>query len=503
VSGNEERTVLFQLPTIIIGQLVCVQGSVVGRRWDLSAGTFVIGRSSQADLSLPSEPGVSKDHAKITAEGVRYVLTDSESRNGTIVNGKPVQRHVLADGDEIRVCNCVLRFSQRHATGSLELDAVAAARDDGETFEHGSNTSPERPGFTQEPPTQAPLSFEDVAPLPGDSPTRHASPSAPTQALHHADLPLEPVELLLPSERLEPLVVVQTKSPLPWFFAGLALMLLGGAGGWAGLRALVDDVPSPPVATPEPVQTVQPVDPVEPVAPVERVQPAGTKDEDPTVAEEELKPQAKPPADKDVRPPPARPTPRGPSRWYAVESQRSRPTPVRVKGSGEVASVEVSDGALVQKGQLLFAFDDAGSDEVANLKANIEALEAVAESQPSAQDMLDRERAKLVRLLSKSRGSRVTAPASGTLNGFQVKAGDRLSSGATVGSVAHVAGERLVIDALASDVRDARVGAAVEVKRRDGSDDRGKIAAVKKRGARVELTLEVSSPGDVVEARFP
>jgi hypothetical protein len=36
-----------------------------------------------------------------------------------------------------------------------------------------------------------------------------------------------------------------------------------------------------------------------------------------------------------------------------------------------------------------------------------------------------------------------------------------------------------------------------------GDAEKGKIAAVKKHGARVEITLEVSSPGDVVEARFP
>src|SRR5690348_394460 len=114
---SNERTVMFQLPSVISGNLACIAGSVAGRSWDLSAGTFVIGRNDTCDLTLPNEPGVSKVHAKIVAEGERYMLMDCESRNGTIVNGAPIQKQALVDGDEIRICGCVLRFSQVNASG--------------------------------------------------------------------------------------------------------------------------------------------------------------------------------------------------------------------------------------------------------------------------------------------------------------------------------------------------------------------------------------------------
>jgi hypothetical protein len=139
-----ERTLMFHLPSVLSGQLACVAGTAAGRSWDLSAGTFVIGRNEECDMCLPQEPGVSKLHAKIVAEGDHYVLIDCESRNGTIVNGGPAQRADLRDGDEIRICNCVLRFTQKsfglptvprdvpppQHTAPVHVAAAAAARGD-------------------------------------------------------------------------------------------------------------------------------------------------------------------------------------------------------------------------------------------------------------------------------------------------------------------------------------------------------------------------------------
>jgi biotin carboxyl carrier protein len=92
------------------GQLVGLGGSVSGQTFMLSAGTFVIGRDAECELPLPNEPGVSRQHTKIVAEGDDYVLFDCESRNGTIVNGKPVARVRLKHGDVIVVSGAQFRF---------------------------------------------------------------------------------------------------------------------------------------------------------------------------------------------------------------------------------------------------------------------------------------------------------------------------------------------------------------------------------------------------------
>ena len=42
--------------------------------------------------------------------GNGFVVADLDSMNGTLVNGTPIREHPLADGDEIRLGNTVLRF---------------------------------------------------------------------------------------------------------------------------------------------------------------------------------------------------------------------------------------------------------------------------------------------------------------------------------------------------------------------------------------------------------
>ncbi len=68
-----------------------------------------IGRVVDAEVRL-ADSRVSRRHAVIRIEQGRPVLTDLDSTNGTTVQGVPIRRHVLADGDEIGVAGVVLRF---------------------------------------------------------------------------------------------------------------------------------------------------------------------------------------------------------------------------------------------------------------------------------------------------------------------------------------------------------------------------------------------------------
>jgi len=61
---------------------------------------FQIGRQPESHLIL-RDSRVSRAHARIVAEQGHYVLEDCGSRHGTFVNGKRVQRAVLANSDKI------------------------------------------------------------------------------------------------------------------------------------------------------------------------------------------------------------------------------------------------------------------------------------------------------------------------------------------------------------------------------------------------------------------
>jgi pSer/pThr/pTyr-binding forkhead associated (FHA) protein len=64
---------------------------------------LLIGRSEQADVHLPDET-VSNDHLEIERHGGTFRATDLDSRNGTIINGKRIDRPTrLNDGDVIQV----------------------------------------------------------------------------------------------------------------------------------------------------------------------------------------------------------------------------------------------------------------------------------------------------------------------------------------------------------------------------------------------------------------
>lgn len=87
-------------------------GSLVlpdGRRLPLGEETMTLGRMSDCDIVV-ADPRVSRQHAEIRPSGHGFVVTDLGSMNGTVVNGAPIREHPLADGDEVRLGNTVLRF---------------------------------------------------------------------------------------------------------------------------------------------------------------------------------------------------------------------------------------------------------------------------------------------------------------------------------------------------------------------------------------------------------
>ena len=81
-------------------------------RWQLAGDRATIGRSCQADISIPQDPQVSRLHARLERLSGGWTLVDDGlSRNGTVVNGHRLAGRVrLRDRDEIDVGATKLRF---------------------------------------------------------------------------------------------------------------------------------------------------------------------------------------------------------------------------------------------------------------------------------------------------------------------------------------------------------------------------------------------------------
>ena len=75
----------------------------------LSGGTVTIGRQPDNIVRIDN-PAVSGHHAKVYSEGDHYVIEDSESFNGTYVNGQRISKVILKDGDNVTIGKHTIEF---------------------------------------------------------------------------------------------------------------------------------------------------------------------------------------------------------------------------------------------------------------------------------------------------------------------------------------------------------------------------------------------------------
>ncbi|TCC11836.1 FhaA domain-containing protein [Kribbella soli] len=85
---------------------------VNGRRRPVNPPGVVLGRGTDADIQI-NDPGVSRRHAEIRLMpegpgGIRVVMVDLGSTNGTLVNGRRTTEAELVDGSTVRIGNTTM-----------------------------------------------------------------------------------------------------------------------------------------------------------------------------------------------------------------------------------------------------------------------------------------------------------------------------------------------------------------------------------------------------------
>src|SRR6185295_7825332 len=106
-----------------------------GRRTELLlAGERVtIGRSRENTLPI-AEMRASRRHCRVEPSNGRWIVVDEESRNGTLLNGKLVQRALLARGDLIEIGSTRVFFDEVDeellGRATLTLDAAERVGDE-------------------------------------------------------------------------------------------------------------------------------------------------------------------------------------------------------------------------------------------------------------------------------------------------------------------------------------------------------------------------------------
>ncbi|HMW00011.1 MAG TPA: sigma 54-interacting transcriptional regulator [Acidobacteriota bacterium] len=81
-------------------KVVVIAGPLRGATYELSSPELLIGRSSACGIAV-SDPLLSRHHACLANKEGQIWLIDLNSRNGVFVNGLPIQKRLLKNGDHV------------------------------------------------------------------------------------------------------------------------------------------------------------------------------------------------------------------------------------------------------------------------------------------------------------------------------------------------------------------------------------------------------------------
>jgi len=92
--------------------LVIRTGGRAGDSFTLDGERFTVGRDTDSDVFL-DDVTVSRNHAVIVKRADGLHIDDLGSLNGTYVNRRRIESHLLVDGDELQVGKYKLAFFER------------------------------------------------------------------------------------------------------------------------------------------------------------------------------------------------------------------------------------------------------------------------------------------------------------------------------------------------------------------------------------------------------
>lgn len=124
ITKDVEKTIVTAIEKVGEGgqkqpYILFLSGPLIGKIHMLEEGTTSMGRGT--DVTLPvNDNRVSRKHIEMIIAGDHVVLQDLGSTNGTFVNGKKVDQHVLADGDKIQISsNTIFKFALQDRTENV------------------------------------------------------------------------------------------------------------------------------------------------------------------------------------------------------------------------------------------------------------------------------------------------------------------------------------------------------------------------------------------------
>jgi pSer/pThr/pTyr-binding forkhead associated (FHA) protein len=122
------------------------------KSYDLEEPVIFIGRLPENHIPI-FNMGISRRHVKIELDAYgAYTLTDLNSLNGTLVNGKKVKKAALANGDKITIGKYTIVYEDLRGEAALHLETIVAEfkPEEGQPWQQ----MPAAPGPPAMPPPQ-------------------------------------------------------------------------------------------------------------------------------------------------------------------------------------------------------------------------------------------------------------------------------------------------------------------------------------------------------------
>lgn len=172
-------------PGDLVGLLVVTKGKQAGQEFPILKPETFIGRAPENEIRL-HDWFVSKKHAVIRREGIRFVLKDLDSWRGTTVNGSSVRETDLQKNDEVVFGTTVLQFrlltaeefQQHHPPGSASRQERIREEDDEWNASSAHNRLPDLRSGEAPPPASV-----TAAPKPAPAPAPEPAPAVSATAV--------------------------------------------------------------------------------------------------------------------------------------------------------------------------------------------------------------------------------------------------------------------------------------------------------------------------------
>jgi hypothetical protein len=90
-------------------------GPLSGKQFVIHRDTTVLGSSPKAEIYLFKDEAIEPRHAVIYNRGGRFEIEDCNTRDGTYVNGVPIKRQMIQNGDKVVLGKTVLEFQLKES----------------------------------------------------------------------------------------------------------------------------------------------------------------------------------------------------------------------------------------------------------------------------------------------------------------------------------------------------------------------------------------------------